>query len=114
MIYPSIAELTNDNKINRYTLVVATAKCARVITDEYVKQREYAEKLALSKDTDKKNSASSIVKKEYRDEKAVKTAIAGLYDGEFRLVKPDGTTELIGRAALMAEKAEETAEDIAE
>jgi len=111
MIYPSIAELTNNNKINRYTLVVATAKCARVITDEYVKQREYAEKLALSKDTDKKNSAANIVKKEYRDEKAVKTAISGLYNGEFRLVKPDGTTELIGRAA---EKAEEAVEEITE
>ena len=35
MIYPSIAELTQDGKINRYTLVVATAKCARIITDEY-------------------------------------------------------------------------------
>ncbi|MBP3368447.1 MAG: hypothetical protein J6L71_03335, partial [Clostridia bacterium] len=61
----------------------------------------------------KKNSASSIVKKEYRDEKAVKTAISGLYNGEFRLVKPDGTTEFIGRGAEKAQKAEE-AEEAAE
>ena len=40
MIYPSIGELTKDGKINRYELVIATAKCARKITDEYVAQRE--------------------------------------------------------------------------
>ena len=44
MIYPSIEELTK-GKHNRYTLVIATAKCARIVTDEYVKQREQAEKL---------------------------------------------------------------------
>ncbi len=103
MIYPSIAELTNNNKINRYTLVVATAKCARVITDEYVKQREYAEKLAISKDTDKKANALNAIKREYRDEKAVKTAISGLYNGEFRIVRPDGTTEYIGKGAEAAQ-----------
>jgi serine/threonine-protein kinase RIO1 len=48
MIYPSIGELTNNYQINRYTLVVATAKCARIITEEYTKQREYAEKLVAS------------------------------------------------------------------
>lgn len=96
MIYPSISELTNNNEINRYTLVVATAKCARIITDEYVKQREYAEKLALSKDADKKNSIASMIKREYRDEKAVKTAINGLYNGEFKIVEPDGSVEMLG------------------
>lgn len=113
MIYPSIAELTNDNKINRYTLVVATAKCARIITDEYVKQREYAEKIALNKDADKKISAASIIKREYRDEKAVKTAISGLYNGEFKLVSPDGSTQLIGRGTKNqeAEATEENADE---
>ena len=33
MIYPSIAELS-DEGVNRYTLSIATAKCARKITDE--------------------------------------------------------------------------------
>ena len=46
MISPSINELTEKGKINRYELVVATAKAARIITDEYVRQREYAEKIA--------------------------------------------------------------------
>ena len=53
MIYPTFSELTKD-QFNRYQLAVATAKCARIITDEYVKQRESAEKaMTGNKDTDK-------------------------------------------------------------
>ena len=43
MLYPTINQLTK-GKFNRYELVVATAKCARMITDEYTRQREAAEK----------------------------------------------------------------------
>lgn len=43
MIKPSIDQLTK-GKMNRYMLVMATAKCARMVTDEYVAQREKAEK----------------------------------------------------------------------
>lgn len=96
MIYPSIGELTNNFTINRYTLVVATAKCARIITDEYVKQREYAEKLAQNKDSEKGKNFASMIKREYRDEKAVKTAINGLYNGEFKIIEPDGRVEMLG------------------
>jgi len=96
MIYPSIGELTNNYKINRYTLVVATAKCARIITDEYTKQREYAEKLVASKDAEKGKNIASMIKREYRDEKAVKTAISGLYEGEFKIIEPDGKVEMLG------------------
>ena len=39
MIKPSIEQLTK-GEINRYALVIATAKCARIVTDEYVEQRE--------------------------------------------------------------------------
>ena len=80
MIYPSIGELTNNYKINRYTLVVATAKCARIITDEYTKQREYAEKLVASKDAEKGKNIASMIKREYRDEKAVRVAIRKLHN----------------------------------
>ena len=52
MIYPSIEELTK-GKYNRYELVIATAKCARLVTDEYMKQRETAEKLIADKQTDR-------------------------------------------------------------
>jgi len=111
MIYPSIAELTQDGKINRYTLVVATAKCARIITDEYVKQREYAEKLALNKESDKNKNIANLVRKEYRDEKAVKNAINGLHSGEFRILSPEEAEEMRKRRAEDEErkKAEEAA-----
>ncbi len=89
MIKPSISELTQDGKINRYTLVVATAKSARIITDEYVKQREYAEKVTMSKDNEKAKNLANFIKKEYRDEKAVKNAINGLHSGEFRILSPE-------------------------
>lgn len=110
MIYPSIGELTNNNKINRYTLVVATAKTARIITDEYVKQREYAEKQAL-KDADKKGNIASLIRKEYRDDKAVKTAISGLYSGEFKVIEPDGTVEFIGKGNVDTSEAESAEEN---
>ena len=81
-MYPSIDSLTKD-KFNRYTLVVATAKCARIVTDEYVRQREAAEKLISNKETEK--SLVAMIKREFRDEKAVKTAINRLNLGEFRI-----------------------------
>lgn len=81
MIYPSISDLSKNGKYNRYTLVIAASKTARILTDEYVKQREYAEKLIANKETDK--SLISMIKREYRDEKAVKSAINRLHDGEF-------------------------------
>ncbi len=82
MIYPSIDELTK-GKFNRYTLVVATAKCARMVTDEYVRQREAAEKLISNKETEK--SLVAMIKREFRDDKAVKTAINRINSGEFKI-----------------------------
>ena len=82
MIYPPIDELTKEG-VNRYALVIATAKCARAITDEYVRQRERAEKLISNKDTDK--SLISMISKEFRDEKAVRTAINRIYSGEYKI-----------------------------
>ena len=80
MIYPSIDEITK-GQYNRYTLCIATAKCARIVTDEYVEQREIAEKMLANKETDK--SLASMIKREIRDEKAVKNAIKRLYNGDF-------------------------------
>ena len=80
MIYPSIDEITK-GQYNRYTLCIATAKCARIVTDEYVEQRELAEKMLANKETDK--SIASMIKREIRDEKAVKNAIKRLYNGDF-------------------------------
>ena len=114
MIHPTIGELTNNGEINRYTLVVATAKCARIITDEYVKQRDLAEKIALSKDNDKKNAIASMIKREYRDEKAVKNAITGLHSGEFRIVNDDCKADADENADVQADNAEACEENIAE
>ena len=82
MITPSIDELTQ-GKYNRYTLVVATAKGARIVTDEYVKQREVAEEMIARKDTDK--SLISLIDSEYRNEKAVKIAIRRINDGYYTI-----------------------------
>ena len=81
MITPSLDSLTQNNKYNRYTLVIAVAKCARKVTEEYVAQREEAERMLANKETDK--SLSALIKKDYRDEKAVRIGINRLYNGEY-------------------------------
>ena len=83
MIKPSITDLTK-GEFNRYTLALATAKCARMITDEYVNQREIAEHRIANKETDK--SIASMISREYRDEKAVKVAVNKLYNKDFVIV----------------------------
>ena len=83
MISPSITDLTK-NEFNRYTLAIATAKCARMITDEYVRQREIAEHRIANKETDK--CIASMISREYRDEKAVKVAVHKLYKKDFVIV----------------------------
>ncbi|MBE6713679.1 MAG: hypothetical protein E7575_00120 [Ruminococcaceae bacterium] len=83
MIKPSITDLTK-GEFNRYTLALATAKCARMITDEYVNQREIAEHRIANKETDK--SIASMINREYRDEKAVKVAVNKLYNKDFVIV----------------------------
>lgn len=80
---PSVEEMTTED-INRYELVIATAKCARIITDEYVAQRAYAEKLVEQKGTDKPISA--LIDKDLRDEKAVKNAVAKLKAGAYKII----------------------------
>ena len=94
MIYPSIQDLLKlspdkdgNQRLNKYMLVMATAKCARVITNEYLKDRKKAEKLIAEKKTEK--DIASMVNKEYRDEKAVKNAVHELNEGEFTLYFPE-------------------------
>ena len=104
MVDPSIDELMAGGKHNRYVVCLATAKCAREITDEYVRQREYAERLLANKETDK--SLLSMIKKEYRDEKAVRNAINRISDGEFAIVEDDSeVVEAVASAETEAENA---------
>ena len=107
MIYPTITELTKD-EFNRYELALATAKCARMITDEYVKQREAAEKASTGNKEADRNLMNSI-NKEYRDEKAVKNAINRIHSGEYELVRKEDDN-----AAEPAEAEAETEETSAE
>lgn len=87
MIYPTFSELTKD-EFNRYQLTIATAKCARMVTDEYVRQREAAEKAAAGgKESDK--SIVNMVDKELKDEKAVKIAINRIQNGDYKIVECD-------------------------
>ena len=66
MLYPTINELTK-GQYNRYELSLATAKCARIVTDEYVKQREDAEHAnANGKDSD--HPTNTMIDKELRDD----------------------------------------------
>jgi DNA-directed RNA polymerase subunit K/omega len=89
MLYPTINDLTK-GQFNRYELSLATAKCARIVTDEYVKQREDAEKSQTgNKETDR--PINTMINKELRDEKAVKTAIKRLHEGDYQIVRrPEG------------------------
>lgn len=85
MLYPTIDELTQ-GKFNRYELALATAKCARLITDEYVRQHEMIEKSATgNKEADR--ALSATIDKELRDEKAVKVAISRIYRGDYSIAQ---------------------------
>lgn len=100
MIYPTIAELTK-GEFNRYQLTLATAKCARLITDEYVKQRVAAEN-ALTGTKEGGSTIASMIDPVLANEKAVKNAIDSMHRGDYTIVD-----------APVAEKAEEeeTVED---
>ena len=104
MLYPTINDLTKGN-FNRYELSLATARCARIVTDEYVKQREDAEKSQTgNKETDK--PINTLINKELRDEKAVKTAIKRIHDGDYVIVRrPEG---YVASTAACDEPKEET------
>ena len=85
MIYPTIKQLTDD-KLNRYELVIGVAKCARIVTDEYIEMRAKAQKMIDNHETEKPLAA--LIDPEYKDQKAVKIAIAKLQSGRFKLKHP--------------------------
>ena len=88
MIYPTINELTKGGEDNRYEIALATAKCARMITNEYTRQRVEAERqMTGNKETDKPLTA--MIDKEVRDTKAVKLAIGRMYKGDYTIVHKD-------------------------
>jgi len=80
MIYPSIAELS-DQGVNRYMLSIATAKCARKITEE----------AAANQTPDAAKDDKYNQKKSSSDGKPVRKAIEKLYTREYRVFL-DGVT----------------------
>lgn len=109
MIKPSIDQLTNGGEINRYELVIATSKVARVITDEYCAQRERAEAMIRNGETDK--NLATLIKGNIRDKKAVENAVQALADGEFEIVL-DPVFEEDEEAAEEEAPAEESGETL--
>lgn len=102
MLYPTIDQLTKD-EFNRYELALAAAKCARALTDEYVEQKDAAEKAATgNKDADR--SVINAINKEYREEKAVKNAITKIHNGSYKIVRVEAED------AVAVDSAEEDAE----
>ena len=92
MLQPTVADLTK-GKINRYELAIATAKCARAITDEYLSQKELADKAAAAgKDAEFVVTVDSIL----ADVKAVRVAIDRIHEGQYRIVRlADRETEVV-------------------
>ena len=86
MIYPTVDQLTKGN-FNRYELVIGVAKGARIVTDQYVEMRAKAQAMIENHETDKPLAA--LIDPEYKDQKAVKIAIADLEAGRFRMVRPE-------------------------
>ena len=84
MIYPTISDLTKD-KYNRYQLTIATAKCARLITDEYVRQRTAAES-SLTGTKEGGSTIASLIDPSLANEKAVKNAINSIHNGTYTIV----------------------------
>lgn len=104
MLHPTIEELTNEN-YNRYEIALATAKCARMITEEYVQQREVAERAPTgNKDVDK--NLINKINKEYRDEKAIKNALTKIKSGEYKFVRVEDAAAEEAAASTDAETAE--------
>ena len=98
MIYPTINELTK-GEFNRYQLTLATAKCARLITDEYVKQRTAAE-TALTGSKEGGSTIASMIDPTLANEKAVKNAINEIHEGKYVIVEAAATEEEDDEAAI--------------
>ena len=101
MIFPTIKELTKGGEYNRYEIALATAKCARMITNEYTRQRVEAERqMTGNKETDK--PLNTMIDKEVRDEKAVKLAIGRIHKGEYTIVHKDPAEQEREEQAILA------------
>ena len=86
MIYPTI-ETLGSGQHDRYSVTMAVAKAARLVNEQYSKEKEEAERLIGSKGSDK--SINALISEEIRDEKSVKIAIDRIQNGHYRIVEPE-------------------------
>ena len=94
-------EQNKDVDYNRYEIALATAKCARMITNEYTRQRQEAERsMTGNKETDK--PLNTMIDKEVRDEKAVKLALNRIYDNQYTIVHKDPAEQEREEQAILA------------
>ena len=107
MLHPTIDELTK-GKYNRYELALATAKCARIITEEYVEQHDAAERPSVN------GREAGGIDRELRDEKAVKVAIGRLYNGIYEIDENAGAKAAAAEESSAEEEANEDASADAE
>lgn len=110
MIEPSTTKFAEENGINKYELVIATAKCARMITDDFIKQKEIADRFA---GRDLLKPLPVLIREELKDEKPVQSAVEMLTDGEFRIVE-SSLPEYDPEKAKTAEEPAETPEEAPE
>ena len=93
MLHPTIKDLTKE-EYNRYELTLATAKCARMLTDEYVKQRSEAEKSMTGNKESDRNLINAI-DKDLKDEKAIKNAITRFHDGRYEIYREEASAPVV-------------------
>lgn len=77
MIYPSIEELSRGGTYNRYMLCIATAKCAREITEEQITAFQQMQRDSKDDKFVPRNVPNS--------EKPVRTAIHRLDNSDFTI-----------------------------
>ncbi len=91
IINPSIKTLTQ-GKMNRYMLAIATAKCAHLVTEEFLEQKTDAETRISSKEIE--GPVFNYIDSEIRDNNAVEVAVRriaadkyNIYDENHKLIR---------------------------
>ena len=107
MVKPSIAELSQNNKYNRYTLVMAAAKGARYVIDKENYEKAHPE-------LEQYKVLTTGKKTEKVDEKPVKEAINMLHRGEIVIRDTVEKATLEAQKAVSAEAGETSEGTIAE
>lgn len=97
MLYPSIQNLTND-KLNRYSLVIAASKGARRITDKANLEREEAE----MRHEDRVKDAKAL-EFDLNNEKAVSLAIGKIVDKKYKIIINNEVVDYGDGSALVSE-----------